>query len=86
MDNNTKQTVIELEPHQANLINEFAEVILGGTFKQAVDVFGVIFEREPKDDNEMAIFKALCEQKIKEQNGEHLGIKGVFKGGKGDLH
>jgi hypothetical protein len=82
---NVRQTTIELEPHQANLINEFAEVILSGTFKQAYEVFQIIFEREPKDDMEMSIFKALCEQKIAEQNGEHLGIKGVFKGGKGDL-
>jgi hypothetical protein len=83
---NTRQTIIELAPHQANLINEFAEVILDGTFEQAVSVFEIIFERKPKDDLEMQIFKALCEQKISEQNNEHLGIKGVFKGGKGDVH
>lgn len=81
-ENNVRQTTIELEPHQVNLINEFAEVILSGTFKQACETFEIIFEREPADDMEMTIFKALCEQKIAEQTGQHMGIKGVLKGGK----
>jgi hypothetical protein len=45
--------------------------------------FEVVFEREPDNELDMQIFKALCEQKLKERSGD-FGIKGVIKGGKHD--
>lgn len=77
------QTVgtVELEPHHHELIAQFAEPILEGTFQQAVESFEIIFEREPKDDFEMEVFKLLCEQKIKERDGSNTGIMGVIEGG-----
>ena len=72
---------VTLEPHHHNLMSQFAETILDGTFQQAVVAFEIIFEREPKDEFEMQVFRLLCEQKIKERDGDY-GIKGVFDGGK----
>jgi hypothetical protein len=69
-----------LEQHQHNLISKFAQTILDGTFQQAVETFEIIFGREPADDLEMQIFQALCEQKLKEKDGDY-GIKGVIQGG-----
>lgn len=77
---------IELKKHQHELLEQFAEVILDGTVQQAVETFEIIFEREPANELEMQVFKALCEQKIKEQNGGDYGIRGVLKGGKGLSH
>ena len=72
---------ITITPTQHDLINQFAETILDGTFGQAVKTFEIIFEREPQNDFEMEVFRLLCEQKIKERDGDY-GIKGVFDGGK----
>lgn len=72
---------VELKPHHHELISKFADTILDGTFQQAVESFEIIFEREPKDDFEMEVFKLLCEQKIKERNGGNTGIMGVIEGG-----
>lgn len=86
MESNVLGT-IELQEHQHTLINQFAEVILAGTFQQAIETFEIIFEREPEGDMDMIVFRALCEQKIKEQEGTDMGIKGVFDGGsKGTIH
>lgn len=74
---------IELEPHQHELLEKFAETFLNGSYDQAVMAFEVVFEREPDNELDMQIFKALCEQKIKERFGD-FGIKGVIKGGKHD--
>lgn len=81
MDEYTELGTIELTETQHKLIGDFAEIILDGTFEQAVQTFTIIFEREPENDLEMEIFKALCEQKIKERTGDY-GIKGVIEGGK----
>lgn len=72
---------ITLTEQQHELIDGFAEIILDGTFEQAVNAFIIVFDKEPETDLEMMIFKALCEQKIKERSGDY-GIKGVFIGGK----
>ena len=72
---------MQLEPHQEKLILENCQIILNGTYGQAVDVFEVIFEREPKGFD-MDIFKALCELKLKEKEGKHYGIQGTIDGGK----
>ena len=71
-----------IEPHQDNLINQFALVILEGTIQQATETFEIIFERTPEDETELLIFKALCELKLAEQEGTNMGIKGVIDGGK----
>lgn len=71
---------ITLEKHHHELITKYADTILNGSFKQAVESFEIIFEREPKDDFEMEVFRLLCEQKIKELDGDY-GIKGVIDGG-----
>ena len=83
MENNeyTELGTIELTDTHHHLINKFADIILDGTFEQAVKTFTIIFERQPETDLEMEIFKALCEQKIKERTGD-FGIKGVLDGGK----
>ena len=71
---------ITLKPQHHELINQFADTILEGSFQQAVESFEIIFEREPESDFEMEVFRLLCEQKIKERDGDY-GIKGVFDGG-----
>jgi hypothetical protein len=83
MKNNESEVLgtISLEPHQENLINQFALTILDGTLEQAVDTYQIIFEEEPSE-MDLLIFKALCEQKLAEQDGTNMGIKGVLKGGK----
>lgn len=81
---NTKGIVLgtlELKPHQNTLINEWAEVILMGSVKKAEEAFEIIFEKVPTE-LDMMIFRELCLQKIREQNGTDFGIKGVFDGGK----
>ena len=78
----TEVGTIELAPHQHELLDKFAETFLNGTYAQAVNAFEIVFEREPDTDSlDMQIFKALCEQKVKERTGDY-GIKGVFTGGK----
>lgn len=81
MDEYTELGTIELTEVQHNLLNQFADIILNGTIEQAVQTFAIIFERVPENELEMMVFKALCEQKIKERTGD-FGIKGVLKGGK----
>lgn len=73
---------VSLEPHHHELIAQYAEVILNGTFEKAKGAFEIIFEREPASDFEMEIFKLICQEKLLERTGENFGIKGVFDGGR----
>lgn len=72
---------LQLAPHQNTLLEKFADIILNGTVQQAIEAYEIIFETPVKDEFELQVFKALCEQKIKERDDNDYGIKGVIRGG-----